>query len=364
MLAHPSITRYSHPKLWRDVRKHRPLLVQWFDERLGYRLVVAETMARLFRLPLDGKVIAPVRTRMVSRRVLVLTLLAAACAEDADDLTTVQELSDRVRALTARDDVGASDYDPDRFAERQMFVKAIDRLVSLAALRPTDRSGEKMLTGWTHRKDSIGGAYRVDREMLLRLVDPACRAAALGRPAALQQDENLRRRFTIMRRLIELPVCLPADLSEEESAYLSSQRHRMLDWCREMTGWQVEQRSEGIALVPQDEDATDLPFPKVRGDHFGSLLILDRLIGAAEVDRATITEAAREVCGRHPNGVTKWFREAPTRLADAAIPLLTELDLLRPHGTDSWKVMPTAARFRGPEVVAAQQKLDTESEDA
>ncbi|WP_206539165.1 DUF2398 family protein, partial [Nocardiopsis gilva] len=38
MLAHPSITRYSHPKLWRDVRKHRPLLVQWFDERLGYRL--------------------------------------------------------------------------------------------------------------------------------------------------------------------------------------------------------------------------------------------------------------------------------------------------------------------------------------
>jgi hypothetical protein len=66
----------------------------------------------------------------------VLALLAAAAAEDAEDLTTTQELSDRVRALVDRDEVQVGPYDPDRFAERLLFVRAVELLVSSGALRP------------------------------------------------------------------------------------------------------------------------------------------------------------------------------------------------------------------------------------
>ncbi len=357
LLATPVIARPTHPALWPLVRRHRPVLAEWFGERLGYRLVVADDTARLYRLPMHGAVTAPPRPKAPSRRILVLALLAGAAAEDADDLTNVQELSDRVRALAARDDVPVSAYDPDRFSERQLFVKAIDLLAGLGALRPAGQAGEEMLSGWAHRTDAIGGAYQVERELLLRLIDPASLAVAVGRRDA-EPGEHARR-HAVMRRLIELPVCLMSDLTDGERAYLTAQRQRLLAWCREMTGWAVEQRAEGLALIPPDESGTDRPFPRMRADHFGALLVLDRLLGRATVDAHDLLAAATDVAGRHPKAMTAAFRDDPAQLADATAVILAELDLLRADG-EAWRVMPAAARFRNPKVVLTQQRIEGE----
>ncbi len=361
LLAAQVVTRAAHPELWALVRRHQPVLRDWFADRLGYRLAVGDDNARLYRLPLDGAIVAPARPRPESRRVLVLALLAAVCAEDADDLTTVQDLSDRVRTLAARDDAPVSGYDPDRFNERRLFAKAVELLARLGALHPTGQSGEEMLTGWAHRKDAIGGAYRVQREPLLRLADPESLAAAVGRPTTAPEPLD-GRRFSIMRRLLELPVCLIEDLAEDERAYLTSQRGRLLDWCREMTGWTVEQRREGIALIPA-EGGTDRPFPELKAEHFGALMVLDGLLressGGTAVTRAVVGDVAGDVAERYPKAMTKAFRADPGLLADASIVLLTELDLLRPsaHG---WRLTPPAARFRGPTVVATQPRMEGE----
>ncbi|WP_219825977.1 TIGR02678 family protein [Nonomuraea typhae] len=364
LLAAPSVSRDGDPRLWQQVRKHRLILTEWFWERLGYQLVVTESAVRVYRLPVNGEVVAPRRVRPPSRRVLVLALLAAACAEDTEELTTVQELSDRVRTLSSQDQVRVAPYDSDRFTERQLFIRSVLILAELGALRPTKRTGEEMLTGWTRRQDAIGGAYRVDRETLLRLVDARALAAAVGRRAYHDHQQIHHRRFTVMRRLIELPVCLLEDLTEDERTYLASQRHRLLEWCREMTGWAVEQRREGLALIPPEDSGTDRPFPQLRADHFGALLVLDSLL-SEELDSAdlgTIVAAAETVRTRYPKAMTTAFREEPAQLADAAILLLQELDLIRrvEEGGEAgrWRVMPPAARFRGPEVVAAQQRLD------
>jgi uncharacterized protein (TIGR02678 family) len=311
-----------------------------------------EAFTGLISTPVIARV---TRAKVPSRRILVIALLVAAGAEDADDLTTVQELSDRVRALAARDEVPVSPYDPDRFTERQLFIKAVDLLTGLGGLRPSGRAGEEMLTGWAHRTDSLGGAYHVERELLLRLTDPAALAAAVGRRTAGPRLDDHDRRYTIMRRLIELPVCLLEDLTEAERAYLSSQRHRLLGWCREMTGWAVEQRREGVALIPAGEEGTDRPFPKLRADHFGALLVLNRLLGEHTVDHARVTTAAADVGRGYPKAMTAAFRDDPAQLADAAVEVLAELDLLRRSG-DGWRVMPAAGRFRDPAVVASRQQ--------
>ncbi|MFF3375417.1 DUF2398 family protein [Streptomyces sp. NPDC002680] len=146
LLVHPVAERRRHPELFALVRhpRHQPVLIEWFASRLGYRLVVTDVAARLFRPPLGREVTAPRRFRAPSRRVLVLAILAAAAAEDAEDVTTTQDLSDRVRILTRHDDVDFAPYDPDRFAERQLFVKAVHLLVDSGALRPFSRdAGER-----------------------------------------------------------------------------------------------------------------------------------------------------------------------------------------------------------------------------
>lgn len=366
LLRSPVLDRRTHPEIWPLVRVHRATLGEWFAQRLGYRLVVTDSAARLFRLPVDGAVVAPRRFRPPTRRVLVLTILAAAAAEDAEDITTTQDLSDRVRVLSTHEDVELAHYDPDRFAERTLFVKAVHLLVSVGALRPTGRDDEDQREGWAHRRDAIGGAYEVRRELLLRLVDPASLRAALtgGRDAGMPHEAAAR--IGVMRKLVELPVVLYEDLTDAERFYLTGQRHRVLTWCAEMTGWVVEQRAEGMALIAADEADTDLPFPRLRAADFAALMVLDELVrtcGAGSVVTADeLGAAATAVRERHSKAMTNDLRVGDA-VESTARDLLGALDLLRPTGApDRWRLTAAAARYRDPRVVAINARLDEEGE--
>lgn len=364
LLAHPVIDRYAHPDLWSLVRhpRHRATLMDWCASRLGYRLVVTDSAARLFRLPLGDTVVTPARFQPPSRRVLVLALLAAVVAEDAEDVTTTQDLSDRVRALTHHDEVRLAAYDPDRFVERQLFVKAVDVLVAAGALRPMARGAQEQREGWAHRRDSVGGAYEVRRELLLRMADPASLRAALegGRNGEPAPDRAAR--HGVMRRLLELPVCYHEDLTDAERAYLTGQRHRIVAWCTEMTGWTVEQRAEGMALIAASEDDTDVPFPRLRAVDFATITLLDELHrghpAGHTFDADALISAAAEVRARYPKAMTK---ELATDLATAekALEILRALDLIRPGDSPGrWRLTPAAARFRNPRVTAVTTRLD------
>jgi uncharacterized protein (TIGR02678 family) len=368
LLARPVLDRKRHPELFALVRnpRHRPLLIEWFASRLGYRLVVTDSAARLFRLPLGNVVVAPRRFTPTSRRVLVLAILAAAGAEDAEDVTTTQDLSDRARTLTRHEDVDLAPYDPDRFVERQLFVKAIALLVDAGALRPiTPRDVEEQREGWAHRRDAVGGAYEVERELLLRMVNPAGLAAALDERVDGVDTSTVHEsaaRFGLMRRLIELPVCLFGDLTDSERAYLASQRHRILAWCAEMTGWVVEQRAEGLALIAAEENDTDLPFPRLRAVDFATLMMLDELRTRQDdgglLDDEQLDLAATEVRIRYPKAMTKEL-DTEAAVRDRAVEVLRALDLLRPAAQPGrWWLSPAAARFRNPRVVAVTSRLD------
>ncbi|GAA4874854.1 DUF2398 family protein [Saccharopolyspora cebuensis] len=366
LLRSPVLDRRAHPELWSLVRVHRAALGEWFSHRLGYRLVITDSAARLFRLPVEGAVLAPRRFRPPTRRVLVLAILGAAAAEDAEDITTTQDLSDRVRALSTHEDVTLAPYDPDRFAERTLFVKAVQILVSVGALRPTGRDYEQQREGWAHHRDPIGGAYEVHRELLLRMVDPtALRSALPGGHSDVPPHESAAR-FSLMRRLIELPVLFYDDLTDAERTYLASQRHRVLAWCAEMTGWTIEQRAEGMALIAADEGETDLPFPKLRATDFATLMVLDELIRRHGTGVVITSEhlgaAAAEVRDRYPKAMTNDLRVG-TAVESEARHLLIALDLLRPTDSpEKWLLTTVAARYRNPRVVAVNARLDEEAQ--
>ncbi|MFI5503477.1 DUF2398 family protein [Nocardia asteroides] len=364
LLNCPVLDRRRHRELFALVndRRHRTELMTWFSSRLGYRLVVTDSAARLFRLPLGDKVIAPRRVDAPPRRTLVLALLAAAAAEDAEDITSTQDLSDRVRVLSTRDEVGVDPYDPDRFAERKIFAAAVELLVTTGAL--ASMGGGDAGDGWARRTDRVGRTYEIRRDMLLRMMDPAALSAALReRGPAVQESAE---RFAVMRRLIELPVCLYEDLTEAERAYLIHQRGRIVGWCTEMTGWTVEQRAEGLALIATDDHGTDLPFPRVRAVDFAAMVVLDELyrcqVDTGAVTDTDIAEAVAVVAQRHPKALTAEIKTDGQR-RERALELLRALDLIRPAERGRWRVMPPAARFRDPVVRAVTTRIEEGHDD-
>jgi hypothetical protein len=358
LLRYCVVTRFTHPELWPSVFRHRSVLSDWFSERLGYRLMVTDSSARLYRMPVAGEVLAPRRTDVFSRRVLVLAVLVAAAAEEGEDITSMQDLSDRVRVLSRHEDAGLAPYDPDRYAERLLFVKAVRILIDAGTLRPLSAAATEAGEGWAQQKDAVGGAYEIRREDLLRMVDPTCLQVALGEPAG----HVFSPRYGVMRRLLELPVCLYDDLTEPERVYVTSQRWRLLSWCEEMTGWTPEERAEGIALVVSGENETDLPFPRLRAADFSTLMILDELLrdlGPGEsFDNDRIELAAAEVAVRYPKALTVALRE-PAAMVSAALDTLGALDLLRSAGNFHY-LTAVAARFRDPEVIDVTARSATD----
>ncbi|EWC64189.1 hypothetical protein UO65_0515 [Actinokineospora spheciospongiae] len=212
------------------------------------------------------------------------------------------------------------------------------------------------------RRDAVGGAYEVRRELLLRLVDPASLRAALAGGHDAGSPHEAAARIGLMRKLFELPVVLSEDLTAAERLYLTGRRHRVLTWCVEMTGWQVEQRLEGMALIAADEADTDLPFPRLRAADFAALMVLDHLVrthGAGAVVTADdLGSAADEVRERHTRAMTNDLRVGDAVESEAR-DLLGALDLLRPNGKPGeWRLTAAAARYRDPRVVAVNARLD------
>jgi uncharacterized protein (TIGR02678 family) len=170
-----------------------------------------------------------------------------------------------------------------------------------------------------------------------------------------------------MRRLLELPALLYADLTDAEASYLTSQRSRLLSWCTQMTGWAVELRREGIALIVTDENETDLEFPRNKTLDFLAINILDVLLrqfptGSAFTESA-VRRAAADVRGRYPRAQTKEI-SSDVQAARKSIEVLSALDLIRPgEAEDTWTLMPPAHRYRNPKVDTVGAQLDLENDE-
>ena len=70
-----ALSRAASPEIFHLVRRHQHRLAEWFDTRLGYRLVLSATTARLVRLASPTGVVSPAPFEPVPRRALVLALL-------------------------------------------------------------------------------------------------------------------------------------------------------------------------------------------------------------------------------------------------------------------------------------------------
>lgn len=181
-------------------------------------------------------------------------------------------------------------------------------------------------------------------------------------------EDGVASRHRVMRRLIELPACLYDDLTEADRAYLANQRARLAEWCREMTGWVVEQRAEGMALIASDEEDTDLPFPRMRALDFATLILLNELRSVIdeqrEVGDGEVLAAAGRIRERYPKALTKEL-DTDQAIKEQSVQLLSALDLIRLVPTSAgqrWWLSPVAERFRDPEVVAVSSRLDSEEE--
>ncbi|WP_433007919.1 DUF2398 family protein [Kribbella sp. CA-294648] len=355
LLAQPLVTAHTAPELFRALLRHRSQLGDWCG-RLGYRLIYSGTVARLHRDACGPQLTAaPPPMAPPPRRDLVLLAVAAAACEDVDETTTVQELSDNGRALSAGADI--TPYNPDRRAERQAFLRALARLDELGVITRRT-SDESLLRQWEDDGTGVGGGFVVNADALLQFTDPHTVGLLFTGGDESEEGRIATRGQRVLRTLVEDTALLYADLHPADAEYARAQRSWLASQAVSMTGATVEMRSEGMLLrLPTDHPgaaAVTPVFPAATAASWFALKMLEGVLGGTrdELGRvrrssATIDDLAEHLYADHPAALTLALKESPDRLRTSSEGILAGLGLLRVEADGGWTLQPTAARFRG-----------------
>lgn len=353
---------------FRLVRRHADWLRRWFADQAGWTLTVDSTVARLRKVPptLDDGT-RPARARRAdppfSRRRYVLLCLALASLETADRQVALGRLAESILGSVAADpalaDAGVT-FDLDNRDQRRDLVAVVRLLLAFGVLRLVDGTDTDFVTG---TGDAL---YTIDRSALAALLvtrnapsgidattlDERLAAVTAEFVATTPDGHNRAIRTHLTRRLLDDAVVYHDDLDEAEQAYLTGQRHRLTTTVAAATGLVPEVRAEGIAMVDDRGDATDLEVPDQGTDGHLTLLVAEHLADCLRADPDTIvTRAELEVvvAACIAEHAPHWRRDvrdagAEVRLAAEVVDRLAAIRLVRVDG-DGIVPRPAIARY-------------------
>ena len=368
------------------VRRQAAALRDWLSRETGWSLQVGRSHARLRKTPVrltDATRGARARPNdpPFSRRRYVLLCLALAALEAEERQTALGRLAERIVGAVAADEQLAAAgvrFTLEGRDERRDLVAVARLLIALRVLRRVDGDEAAYVTG---AGDAL---YAVDRTALAAVLATRrppttvdadhldVRLAAITEEPVPDTPDGRNRaiRHRVTRRLLDDAVLLYDELDEAELAYLTSQRARILGTIADATGLVPEVRAEGIALLDERGEATDLRLPEEGTDGHLTLLLADHLADAlrqrpdvpvplTELEDHTIALAAKHAA--HWRKDASDPANAPTLTADA-VGRLAALDLVTV--TDAGVVpRPPIARYTldEPSVPASLQLLDQDA---
>jgi uncharacterized protein (TIGR02678 family) len=350
------------------IRRHRDWLHEWLGRNTGWTLRVDSEVARLVKRPGDlDDATRPARDPRhhapFTRRRYVLLCLALASLERSERQTTLGSVADAVVEAVAADPVLAEagiELTLDSRDQRRDLVQVMRTLLELRVLERVHGDEEQYL----HERGDV--LYTINRPVLTSMLAVSRGPSTIeaddleGRLAALTEEvtpetesaRNRRIRTTLTRRLLDDPVLYLDQLAPDELAYLRGQRAQLLGQVEAATGLVREVRREGIAMVDERGDLTDLALPEEGTDGHLTLLLAEHLAAVARERPGapvSLTSLHRHVAGlieRHRRIWRKNVAEpgAEIALTERTVDRLEALRLVR-RTAGGVVPLPAVARF-------------------
>jgi uncharacterized protein (TIGR02678 family) len=347
------------------IRKHADWLRDWFLRQTGWVLTVDSELARLRKVTADGSDgTRPARDATThspfNRRRYVLLCLALAALERADRQTTLGRLAEQIVALTVAEPLLAAEgieFDLTGHDQRKDLVQVVRMLLEYRVLARVHGDEHQFVTG---RGDALYNVSRPTLAAMLCVRRPPSSVDAettTERVASITEEtvpdtedgRNRRLRTRIMRRLLDDPVTYFDDLLPDERAYLTTQRALLLRNAEEATGLTPEIRREGIALVDEAGDLTDVRLPDDGTDGHAALLVAEFLADCARRGEAVSIERVQQRMTRLiEQHRSHWRKSASAQgaekdLSELALQRLEALALIRRR---DGQIVPLAAIAR------------------
>ncbi|MFW7267017.1 TIGR02678 family protein [Gluconacetobacter sp. Hr-1-5] len=352
------------------VQRQAERLREWFAREAGWPLHVDRDSARLFKRPAD--LADPTRGLPdYDRRRYVLLCLACAVLERADAQITLRLIGERIVQQAADPALEALGFTFTLLTapERRELVAICRTLLHHGVLERVAGEEENfVLESDRQQSDAL---YDVHRRVLAGFLaavrgpstwraeeapaETEARLQALVAGFVLDSEQGRRDavRHHLARRLLDDPVLYLDTLDDEARAYFINQRGVLAVRLCEAVGMIAEQRAEGLALVDEGGQLTDIAMPAEGTEAHVTLLVAEflarRLRGARAPVAVSTEEIAlflRDAAGRYGRYWRKSARApgAERELAEIAIGRLYRLGLLA-REAENVIPLPAIARF-------------------
>jgi len=276
------------------VRNHSPWLKHWLASFPGWSLHVDSEAARLRKMPPDfadetRPAIDATSGTPFSRRRYALLCLALAALEKSDRKTTLGKIAETIMDLVGGDrslQTAGMIFDISSHDQRRDLVHAVRFLLKNGLLRRLHGDEQEFLNQ-TGTSDAL---YEINRSVLASMLSVARSPSALeasahaaasdstrgtshsldergkwiseDSPALTEDARNRQIRSQLVRSLLDDPVLYYEDLNREQLGYFERQRSFLLRQVREATGLVPEIRREGVAMLDDAGDLTDIKLPE------------------------------------------------------------------------------------------------------
>jgi uncharacterized protein (TIGR02678 family) len=370
------------------IHRHSDRLREWFAREAGWPLHVDREGARLFKRP--GDLTSATRGLPdYDRRRYVLLCLAGVVLERSDPQITLRTLGERIMQLAADPDLEALGYSftMRTASERRELVAVCRTLLEHGVLERVagEEGGFVQDSGW-QQADAL---YDVRKRLLAMLLaatrgpstwpateapaDIEARLRALVAEHAVDSEQGRRDalRHRLSRRLLDDPVLYVDTLTVEDQAYFANQRGVMAGRLCDAAGLVAEARAEGLALVDETGQLTDVAMPAEGTDAHATLLVAEHLALRLRQARGPLHVAQEEIAAFLRDAVDRFGRYwrksarvpgAERELAEIVVAGLRRLGLVACEA-GVVRPLPAIARFTlGEAQVRAARATESEQE--
>lgn len=333
-------------------------LKDWFFRTCGWVLVVdyRHGMARLRKVIGTADTTSPLRSLrqagkpFTKRQYVVFCLVTAALGEHGRSRVSLQDIAVAVADLSVR--AAVTPYNDLERKDRQAMVDVLLHLTKLGIATELDRSGRDY---GSDRGSNV--LYQIDERRLAQLLVapvPPARCAdwrqmmveERHRPHDLEGPSRLATaaaKQRLMRRLLDRPVCYPADLGPDEAAVMRGGVAEIRQWLGE-AGLDLEVRADAWMVVHR-RAAAQRTLRDGSNVANAALLLLDTIIqlDVEWISATQLSGAVDELLAKY-SWWAKSLRKDTQRVA-AITALLVAFDLIRPEA-GGWAIMPAAWRWK------------------
>ncbi|MFK8082478.1 MAG: TIGR02678 family protein [Granulosicoccus sp.] len=272
LLQNPLTCIEQHGEQFSIIRRHELTLDRWFTQRLGYRLHVSSTTARLFKatiVPHRPVLVAPTSTgrAMNQRECMLLSLILAAVAS-GPRVISLRDLIDDVRTAAADAQVTLTN----EAIERRAFIIALKWMIQAGIAKELHEHIDRY-----EHDESADAILEIDPDRVGLLPLAALGRADTAADLLNRDDRRVSLRQWMRAQLVENPAVYAQDMVEHEWKELRRRVGEEVSMLDQMFGLHLEIRAEGFAAIDASGKLSDRLFPTTGTTSHAALLFIDWL---------------------------------------------------------------------------------------